>query len=404
MKKRMLYWSVVLTAVLFVSACQKQDLYNPDSSKKVTDLIIPEGFDWSLTKDVSLKLVSPVQTNVSVFISEDCSDKSLIAKLPAFEGAKPVELSVPKETVSLYIQYDKSDGTKAVLPVSLNSPVTRASADLEVRLPQGVGESVNGRGQMVFYPSMSERGTLLFEDNWPELGDYDFNDVVANYQITTTGDNDGVSSMDIWVRLSALGGLYTYDLGLMLDGVATDNIASIKKGDEIGEWSQISKGDESYAILFKWENLKGRFGGKYYNTEKQYKVDLIVWNKQTAFFTIEFKNKVKVNNHSFNFFIKSPNSREIHLMGYRPTESFSAAYNKLVEDYSDVLNPDIYYRSDKGLVWGLNIPKSIPHALEGVDFNLAYKKFAGWVMSNGTENQNWYESGEPSKLMPLVDF
>lgn len=32
----------------------------------------------------------------------------------------------------------------------------------------------------------------MFEDTWPETGDYDFNDVVVNYRIVPTYDMSGV--------------------------------------------------------------------------------------------------------------------------------------------------------------------------------------------------------------------
>lgn len=400
MRKYILVWSFFLSVVGLFTACQKQELYVP-ADNKVTDLAVPDGFDWNLTRNVSLKVVSTVQTSVSIYTSSACTNDQLVAVLPVFENSKPAELSVPAETGTIYVQFTKSDGTKEVMPVSLTSAPTRSGTALEVRLPEGAGESANG-SQMNFYPSMGGYGTLLFEDSWPNQGDYDFNDLVARYQIVAIGDNEGVTSLDVWIQLTALGGVFPYQLGLVLDGVATDRIASIQKGEETGEWGLTSSGSESAAFLFKWENLKGMFGGNFYNTEYEYDVDYMTWRKQVAFFTIQFKDKVQVNGNSFNFFIGWPGRSEIHLMGYRPTDAYSAAYGKVVADNPLLLDADTYYKSSKGFVWGLKIPETIAHAREGVDFNSAYKNFAGWVLSGGRENQDWYKHGDPGKLMPAM--
>lgn len=401
MRKQIVFWSLVLSIAGLFTACQKQEFYVPGNDK-VTDLVIPDGFDWNMTRNVSLKVVSTVQTSVSVYTSAACSDDCLVAVLPVFENSIPAELSVPAGTGTIYVQFTKSDGTKEVLPVSLASaPTTRSVSVLEVKLPEGVGEFANRR-QMGFYPSMGGYGTLLFEDSWPNQGDYDFNDLVARYQIVTNGDNDGVISMDVWIQLTALGGVFPYQLGLMLDGIATDRIASIYKGEEVGEWDLTSTGNETATFLFKWENLKGMFGGNFYNTENEYQVDYNVWGKQVAFFSIQFKDKVQVNGNSFNFFIGWPGRSEIHLMGYRPTDAYATAYGKVVADNPLLLNPDTYYKSTKGFVWGLKVPESIAHTREGVDFNSAYKNFAGWVLSGGRENQDWYKHGVADKLMPAM--
>jgi len=37
-----------------------------------------------------------------------------------------------------------------------------------------------------YYPSATGFGSFAFEDNWPEMGDYDFNDLVVDYQFKHT--------------------------------------------------------------------------------------------------------------------------------------------------------------------------------------------------------------------------
>ena len=43
---------------------------------------------------------------------------------------------------------------------------------------------------LAFYPAQHENGTLMFEDNFPDEGDYDFNDMVVQYNVAVKKNND----------------------------------------------------------------------------------------------------------------------------------------------------------------------------------------------------------------------
>lgn len=65
----------------------------------------------------------------------------------------------------------------------------------------------------------------MMEDNWPETGDYDFNDFVIGYRTQATFfDGHGGSKKDyeqdgleIKITFRAMGGYLPYRLGLQLD-------------------------------------------------------------------------------------------------------------------------------------------------------------------------------------------
>ena len=85
-------------------------------------------------------------------------------------------------------------------------------------------------------------------------------------------------------------------------------------------------------------------------------------------------------------FIGQDRGKEVHLVGYSPTNSANKSYFGLGNDNSS----EMFYSSKKGFPWALNIPAPIAYMQESVDFVKGYPDFAGWVESGGSKNKDWY--------------
>lgn len=74
--------------------------------------------------------------------------------------------------------------------------------------------------------------TYVFEDNFPLVGDYDFNDVVLDVTIQYNHENNSnnIKSTQIKVTLAALGATKTLGAGLRIIGIEKSAISSIKYG------------------------------------------------------------------------------------------------------------------------------------------------------------------------------
>lgn len=385
----------VLTAM---SACQEKDLYVSGTDTGVNDLIVPANFNWETSKDVELSIESPVETTVDVYRSSTCEDADLIATLPV-PTEEPALLNVPVATENLYVRYQKADGNYAQIPVTLNNTVTRASdTRASLKLPEDAGKFV--KESMHYYPSKGW-GTLLFEDMWPEKGDYDFNDFAAWYKIQLYTEGKNTEAILVSVRLNALGGTLPYQLCLQMDKLKAEEIDYVEPysgSDEpvqkTGTYKLETSGTDLAVFSFDWNGLKGSNGGQFYNTEKAYELNEEDLNKNIVSFMVyldEGKRTSNFSHESFNFFLRKTDGTEIHLMGYKPTKSFETQYGKMESDYSNILSSDTYYRTNDGFVWGLKVPVGIAHAQETVDFLKAYKFFGEWVSSNGEKHENWYE-------------
>jgi LruC domain-containing protein len=69
---------------------------------------------------------------------------------------------------------------------------------------------------------------LAFEDNWPSKGDYDFNDVVVDYNINTvTNAQNQVVEVIGEFTLRASGATYNNGFGFQLDNIAPNKVTSV---------------------------------------------------------------------------------------------------------------------------------------------------------------------------------
>lgn len=391
---------VALLTLIVLAACQEKDMYVPTASG-VGGLVVPDGFTWNLSKDVSLGIESSTQSTVDVFLSADCADDKLIATLQV-PTEEDITLNIPTAAENLYIRYMKTDGSYGKEVVSLNDAVTRAVDNRKVKLPEDI-KMQNKQG--VIYMPDNGWGTLLFEDMWPEKGDYDFNDFAAWYkiQLYTEGKKSAyTNAILVSVRLNGMGGYLPYRLCLRMDELKSEEISSMEMYyplSETGTVELITEGTDRAIFVFDWPNLRGSNGGRFYNTEQEYKVSTAALNENEVSFMIYLdegkKTETNFQSESFNFYLqKEGDGKEIHMMGYAPTPSFENEYDKISKENSNILDLNYYYRTNDGFVWGLKVPDAISHAKEGVDFCEAYKKFGEWVTSGGEEWSTWYTNGD----------
>ena len=242
----------------------------------------------------------------------------------------------------------------------------------------------------------------MFEDLWPSYGDYDFNDLVVNYQVDLMMQNDNQArEMFIALCVRAIGGKLPYDLYLSLRGVRPDQIADIKMDDlQNGAQScdlvKVNSGNSRPAIL-KFvdikQNLNKPGGTTFLNVRPGEEVktgDLTVVS-----FNVTFRNAISTRDlefDTFDFFIaRDDQQQEIHLAGFEPVLFGADRYRALrTQPTSNANTQSEYYYSNDNLVWGICIPAEIPHAYETRDFLTAYPNFAKWAQSGGVSNTDWY--------------
>lgn len=264
----------------------------------------------------------------------------------------------------------------------------------------GVPDSVDeyptdpDRAFNVYYPAQNTFGTLAFEDLWPSKGDYDFNDMLVDYNIThvTNADNDVVDAFGK-LRLRAMGAGYHNGFGIQLN-VAPASIAGIEYTfEDASTLDQPLEDGQAKAVFILWQdgfNLLRSSGGIGVNTTPSvtpvdpYELD----------FAISTTAPVSIVNFGippYNPFIyvNQERGKEVHLLNFPPTSLVSPLYFGTFDDASVPASLS-YYTTTTGLPWAIHISESMDYPIEKAPVISAYTHFAEWAQSGGTLFPDWY--------------
>lgn len=418
-KISLFYLLLGVISLSFFSCEKNKNLYNPNNTpERLTDLPIPDNFEWSTTRNVICSFSSPVETTVSVFLDKDCSENQLLATLPVSTSIVNLNLEIPNASETIYVQYPGKT-QKEIMEVALPLK-TKSDNNVVIKLPENTESDGIPNFLYIYSPAKNTYGTLLFEDMWPEKGDYDLNDFVAYYHtfgviaLSYNTETMGKDYITIDVQFRAIGGLQPYRLCLQLDAFNASYIddIKIKSSDELIQAELLNPGDDSPAIFTfaGSEKLKGQKGGKYYNTESEYltqenelitvsitlytqtghRPDEQLTNAEKKLRLIKSAaiNATVSQPTTHNFFLQNTiTNKEIHLRGYNPTK----LYKDYEIDSAGKMKEGIPYCSTDNFVWGLKVPAPISHSAEEVDITKAYKKFTNWILSNSISDADWYK-------------
>ena len=305
-----------------------------------------------------------------------------------------------------------NDFNDVVFSVSTN-PVTSVSS---VGVPQvtnavdtdgdGVPDSLDQfpndplRSASVSWPSATTYSTALFEDAWPFLGDYDFNDVVANVRYTTTRNSKGEAVETILnVRLRAAGGGLPSALALTVP-VPSASVRSVKgqslKAGPFAPGSNGVEADGANSVVPIYSDSHTDFGvaggksllvntvpGGVARPEVDYQV-VVTYESGVLSARLSATPDVFV-------VVGGNRGHEIHAIGKMPGTRATAALFGTGADASVVgLGP--YYRATNGAPWALLVPAELPWTTERTEISTAYLKFGDWVKSGGTQYPDWYQN------------
>ena len=244
--------------------------------------------------------------------------------------------------------------------------------------------------------------TYAFEDNFPKVGDYDFNDVVMDLSTEYTKSNNRIKSIQLNVTLKAIGATKQLGAGLRLVGVSKNAIKSITFGGDkdvyrntlvatnsMFENATFESGDNNIVIPIFGDAHKvyGYSDRSMLNTGK---VELS--QLYTLKIIIELADQTQltplVTNDNLDMFIAYGNlakRSEIHLYEFR---SYGAtAHGNVHSENLDVAG---------NLTWGVKVPE-FSYPIEGVSIISAYPEFSKWAQ-NKLENINWYRNPQSGKI------
>ncbi len=255
-----------------------------------------------------------------------------------------------------------------------------------------------------FSPASGEQGTMAFEDEWPIIGDYDFNDAVFNYNIEES-KIDGLVKYFVYRLLpTARGAIYDNSLRLLINTpISNIESSTIKTLGQTSPLPAIADGNKTLFILIdKIEDaLPPPPGFKLSNTlSGSPKV-----NGNLHTITITFRSPIDplvMGAPPYNSFISrvldNGELLEVHFPGRFPTSKASKRKFGLHDDDSDSTQ-DRYYQTESNLPWAMIMPSQWHHTKERVDLSNAYPDILTWAATRGKKNKTWYKSKRNSKFV-----
>ncbi len=249
-----------------------------------------------------------------------------------------------------------------------------------------------------YYPSKNVFGTFIFEDLWPSKGDYDFEDLVMDYNINqiTNAQNQIVEISSRYV-VKAIGAGFNNGFGFQLSA-SPEDIESVEgfniQGNYITLNSNKTEANQSKATIILFDNaynilprVPGYFGVNVVPEAPYSEPD-------TVFLSVKFKNKIPIIQSAlppYNSFliVNKIRGKEIHLPNMQPTDLVDVSFFGTADDNS-IPEEGKYYTSTKYYPWAIDLPNSYKHMQSSKRITLGYLNFAKWAESNGTLFKDWY--------------
>ena len=247
----------------------------------------------------------------------------------------------------------------------------------------------------VYYPSQNTFGTLAFEDLWPSKGDYDFNDMVVDYNIVhvTNATNQVVDAFGT-LKLRAMGAAFQNGFGIELTA-APDDIAQIEYTyQDQTTLVKSLEANQAKAVFILWQNgfslLPAPGGSTGVNTTPLAPF-VAPYELKFSITTTAPVDLIDFGIPPYNAFIyvNQERGKEVHLLDFTPTNLVTSSYFGTFNDASVPATSD-YYKTSTGLPWAIHISESLEYPIEKAPIISAYTHFAQWAESGGVDFPDWF--------------
>ncbi|MFN3851993.1 MAG: LruC domain-containing protein [Spirosomataceae bacterium] len=248
-----------------------------------------------------------------------------------------------------------------------------------------------------YTPSKSTFGSLAYEDLWPSKGDYDFNDLVLDYQVQEIFNAQN-QVVDIKMKsvIRAVGASFRNGWGFELPVEASTVKRVTGQSLNNGYIKTSSNGTEagqSKAVIMVFDDAFDkikRVGADFVNTVEKQPFS----QGDTMTVTVEFNSPISSNSLGtapYNPFmvVNRERGKEVHLPNYTPTEKADLKLFGTSHDRSQPLK-GIYYKNWRNLPWAVHLPVSFDYPFEKKDILSGHVYFGKWAESGGTQFADWY--------------
>lgn len=230
---------------------------------------------------------------------------------------------------------------------------------------------------------MTYKGILAFEDNWPNKGDYDLNDVIVKYNsvLAFNTSNQVLSTEDtftaLWSGASFKNG-FAYQMNTDRSNVVTEfeNISDTSQGLD-RELAKATVNVFTNALVATENNTK--------TASYKIKNTLTTPVDHETFGVAPYNPFIMVHENLGN------NRCEVHLVNYKPTEKADMSLFHTGKDLSSP-NSGVYYVAAENYPFAIQLVDAEDFSTtETESVDITYSDFIKWVKFNGSEYKDWYK-------------
>lgn len=439
MKKNKSLFFVGLTAIMAAAtSCKEANLFNEEDYIGIVESSFPVQnidpiHDWSTARKYSFRVgINYTGSYKLKFYSENPAMSSArVLNTCYVEGNRTYSLlvTVPSILDKVYVSIVGEDGLQRTKHLS----ITTAINDVVFSEATSADEIVSDASKQADIPHTF---TFCFESNFPQPGDYDFNDAVMGVQIDKTMEN-GNKYISIEVKQRAVGTTARVAAAMRLSGIRASQVEGTsyeRTGDKYYFFSQYGNQDmlpkfgetndfftmlnatdlvipiynDAHYFISDGTTVAALPARYFYNTiireegkvESEMGMDV---SEKTQTFRFAVNDDDIFRNFSINdldlFILEEFNGSvfEVHTQPFKTAEVFSEWANKRVDgggpynnNYPWALLVEGEFRYP---VEGLNIGKSRGNVIGG-----AYLGFAQWAQHRNV-SKDWYNHPQSSDVV-----
>lgn len=456
--------AIILTGLAFslflFSQCKKDNQDEPQRPLSTKDLAVPANFDFSTTKKIAVYISIPQGIPWrTVYVMSADEKKTYLKSMPVDSISRSMIsfMRVPSFLEEVLIKYgDGSLCESEIVQVSgsnLDFTFSKKSAgfkgltdhkdtdgdqviDYEDEYPEDPdraydilypgGNTINQKGTEAFVPW----STYIFEDQWPRLDDFDYNDLVVDYYYTMVISNSlwhgqYIKEINAAFRFRASGTNYRNGFGIELIGIPAANVEDVLWRVDGGQWRNdlhnlLQEGyidlqpnnvenNQKNAVIIISDNISEILPNPGGSTE----INTLKSSSYQTPVTIEFNIKFpwakrpyygcslpmwsfpwtetslcydKINPF---LIVNGERGKEVHLANYPPTDLMNKGYFGLEDDASNI-SGGTFFTSETGIPWAMDINYSFEYPIENRDLIKAYPALIDWTQDAGQSRRDWY--------------
>lgn len=251
-------------------------------------------------------------------------------------------------------------------------------------------DTVSARG---YEPADRTWGMLLFEDQWPNRGDFDFNDLVLAYNETLEyAPNAELVGIRMDLRVMAVGAKFQNGLAVRFPGLSKTDVSFLSL--TIGGVGQpvATRSNDADAVVTLANDLHALFGESqnrnWVNTDpnapQHAYVDIVVEVRLSS------GHGLSAANAPFDIFIyNTQRGTEVHRPAFRGTAGLNGA---LVNTRDDATTAQRAFVTSNGIPFVLEIPETALYPSEGTPIELLFPEILAFGASAGQNATTFYRN------------